>query len=173
MPDAALVEPPTPSSVSDLTLSRERSAKQINRFLNRHHPRGSVAGWKACFGARYGGHLVACLVLGRPSARQADDGSRLEITRFGIREDRPHNAGSWLIARARRWAELEGYAQLITYAGVAGNVGTTYAAAGFECVDVTRSDGSGWLRHGDDRDSWADYERRKWVCDLSGAVLVE
>ena len=173
MTDAALIKPPTPGSVTDLSLSREKSHTQINRFLERVHPRGSVAGWKACFGARYEGYLVACIVLGRPSARHADDGTRLEITRFGIRDDRPANTGSWLIARARQWAALEGYNELITYAGVAGNIGTTYAAAGFECVDKTISDGKGWLSQGNDRDTWEDYERRKWLYELDGAKVID
>jgi hypothetical protein len=172
MSDAALVDPPKPASVNDLELSREKSRKQVNRFLERHHPRGRVQYWYACFGARYRGHLVACIVLERPSSRMADDGTRAEITRYGIREDRPANTGSWLIPRARQWAALEGYDELITYAGVAGNYGTTYEASGFECVDVTMADGAGWKRHGDDRDSWSDYERRKWVCKLNGAEVV-
>ena len=172
MSDAALVDPPTPDSVSDLSLSREKSRKQVNRFLERVHPRGGVTGWKACFGARYEGYLVACIVLERPSARMADDGTRVEITRYGIRDDRPANTGSWLIAHARDWAALEGFDEVITYAGVAGNYGTTYAASGFDCVDVAMADGSGWTTHADDRDTWDDYERRKWVYELDSAEVV-
>jgi GNAT superfamily N-acetyltransferase len=162
MSSTAVTVPPSPQSVDDLTLTRERSHKVVNTFLDRHHPRGSVAGWKACFGARFQGYLTAVIVLGRPSARHADDGSRLEVTRFGIRSDRPANTGSWLIASARQWARLEGYTEIITYAGVSGNAGTTYAAAGFDCVETVTADGSGWQNR-DDRDSWNDYERKKWV----------
>jgi len=169
----SLVDPPTPSSVEDVQLTRECNLSTVNDFLERHHPRGSIPGWKAVFGARYEGHLVALLTLSRPSSRHADDGTRLEIDRYAIREDRPANLGSWLIAPARRWAALEGYEEIITYAGIAGNVGDAYAAAGFECVETTIADGSGWLDQGDDRDTWADYERRKWVDDLDGAVLYD
>ena len=144
----------------------------MNTFLGRVHPRGGVEFWYACFGARYEGYLVAAIVLERPSSRHLDDGTRVEITRYGIREDRPHNTGSWLIARARQWAALEGYDEIITYAGVAGNEGTTYAASGFECTDISIADGSGWLSQGDDRDTWADYERRKWVYRLENAEVV-
>jgi hypothetical protein len=173
MTDSALVDPPTPTSVTTLQLSREKSRTQINRFLERVHPRDGVAGWKSCFGARHKGYLVACVVLGRPSARHADDGTRIEITRVGIRNDRPDNAVSWLIARARRWAALEGYDEVITYAGVAGNEGTAYQAAGFDCIDTSMADGSGWLSQGDDRETWDDYERRKYAYELDGAILVE
>jgi GNAT superfamily N-acetyltransferase len=105
----------------------------------------------------------------RPTARKLDDDSVVEITRYGIREDRPANTGSYLIARARDWARLEGYERLITYAGVAGNYGTTYEAAGFEVDDIAVADGSGWTNR-DDRDEWGDYERRRWVCELGEPV---
>lgn len=164
---SGLVQPPTPSSVDDLTLTRERSRQPVNAFLEHRHPLGAVPGWKACFSARYKDSIVALVVLGRPVARMADDGSELSITRFCRRDDRPANTGSWLIARARNWAALEGYDTLSAHSGVAGNYGTVYEAAGFECADVTMADGKGWLSQGDDRDTWDDYERRKWVYELS------
>ena len=169
MTDAELVDPPTPGSVTDLTLTRERSRTDVTRFLERHHPRGGVDFWHACFGARYEGYLVACVVIEQPSARMIDEETTVEITRYGIREDRPANTGSYLIARARDWARLEGYERLITYAGVAGNYGTTYEAAGFEVDDIAVADGSGWTNR-EDRDEWEDYERRRWVCELGEPV---
>lgn len=165
-PDTGLVDQPTPSSVDDLELVRERERKPVNEFLEQRHPLGSVPGWKACFSGRYRDSIVAVLVVGRPVSRAADDGTELSITRFCRREDRPANTGSWLIARARDWARLEGFDTISAHAGVAGNHGTVYEAAGFECVDVTMADGSGWLSQGDDRETWDDYERRKWECEL-------
>ena len=161
-----LPPPPTPASVSDLRLVRERSKQPVDAFLESHHPLGPVPGWKACFSARYQDSIVALVVLGRPVARMADDGTELSITRFARRDDRPANTGSWLIARARRWASLEGFDTLSAHAGVAGNYGTVYEAAGFDVSDVTMADGKGWLAQGDDRDTWDDYERRKWTYDL-------
>jgi GNAT superfamily N-acetyltransferase len=162
-----IADMPTPSSVSDLTLVRERERLPVNGFLEQRHPLGGVPGWKACFSARYRDSIVAVIVVGRPVARAADDGTELSITRYCRRDDRPANTGSWLIARAREWADLEGFDTLTAHAGVAGNYGTVYEAAGFECVDVTMADGEGWLSQGDDRDTWDDYERRKWVCELT------
>lgn len=155
-----------PSSVNALELHRERSRNEINEFLQEHHPLGGVPGWKACFSARYNDELVAVVVVGRPVSRLADDGTELSITRFSRTETRPANTGSWLIARARRWVRLEGYDTLSAHAGVAGNYGTVYEAAGFECVDVSKADGKGWQSHGDDRKTWDDYQRRKWVYEL-------
>jgi GNAT superfamily N-acetyltransferase len=160
---AGLVEQPTAHSVDDLQLVRERETRAVNEFLEQRHPLGSVPGWKACFSARYRDSIVAVVIVGRPVARVADDGSELSITRYCRRDDRPANTGSWLIARARDWARLEGYDTITAHAGVAGNYGTVYEAAGFDCSGVTMADGKGWLTQGDDRDTWDDYERRKWV----------
>lgn len=162
----AIAQPPTPSSVSDLQLVRERTTRPVNEFLEQRHPLGSVPGWKACFSGRYRDSIVALVVVGRPVARQADDGTELSVTRFCRREDRPANTGSWLLARVRDWARLEGYDTLSAHAGVAGNYGTVYEAAGFECEKVETADGSGWLSQSEDRETWDDYERRKWVSAL-------
>ena len=159
--------PPTPNSVSDFTLVREKgdgSRKRVNRFLRRHHPLGDVPHWIAAWSARYRDYIVAVIVLNRP-ARMVDDSEEINIQRFARRDDRPANTGSWLIARARKWADLEGYSRIAAHAGVAGNYGTTYEAAGFECEDVSIADGAGWQTR-DGRESWDDYERRKWVYHL-------
>lgn len=165
--NATISPPPAAASVDDLALVRERERKPVNEFLEQRHPLGDVPGWKACFSARYQDSLVAVVVLGRPVARMADDGTELSITRFCRRDDRPDNTGSWLIARARRWARLEGFDTLSAHAGVAGNYGTVYEATGFEVTDVTMADGKGWLSQGDDRETWDNYERRKWTYDLT------
>jgi len=168
----SLTSPPSPASLKDLELTRERGRKEVNNFLERNHPQGDVPGWLACFGARYQGHLVGCVVVGRPVARNLDNGDVIEIRRIGIREDRPANMASWLVARSRKWAALEGYERMITYAGVAGNYGTVYEAAGFTCDQTTSADGSGWTNR-KERDNWEDYERRRWSYELDGADLIE
>lgn len=157
-----LTDLPTPPSVDDLQFTREREQKPVNQFLEQRHPLGPVPGWKACFGARYADYLVAVVVVGRPVARLADDGTELSITRYCRRDDRPANTGSWLIAKAKDWTYLEGYEALSAHAGVAGNYGTVYEAAGFDCEKAELADGTGWTNR-DGRDSWDDYERRKWV----------
>lgn len=162
-------EQTTLSSVSDLKLTRERSRNEVNAFLESDpvdHKLGGVPGWKAAFGARFNSELIAVCVVGRPVARMVDAEKEISITRFGVRPDRPSNTGSWLIARARMWAYLEGFERISAHAGVAGNDGTIYAASGFELVREEEADGSGWdSREG--RNTVDDFVRRKWVYDLS------
>ena len=165
---SSITQPPTASSVDDLTLTRERTKQPVDEFLEQRHPLKKVPGWKACFSARYRDSIVAVVVLGRPVSRMADDGTEISITRFCRREDRPENTGSWLIARARKWAYLEGYETISAHSGVAGNYGTVYEAAGFECTKVDVAEGKGWQTR-EDRKDWDDYERRKWIYNLRAA----
>lgn len=132
-PLPGIADPPTPPSVQHLELVRERnegSRTQVNRFLRRHHPEGGVPHWVAAWSARYRDYMVAVIVLNRP-ARMVDDDAEINIQRLARRDDRPANSCSWLIARARTWAHLEGYERIAAHAGVAGNFGTAYEAAGF------------------------------------------
>lgn len=162
-----IVEPPTPGSVNHLELHREKgdgSRKRVNRFLRRHHPLGEVPHWVAAWSARYKDYIVATIVLNRPG-RMVDDDEEINIQRLARRDDRPANTCSWLIARARTWAELEGYNRIAAHAGIAGNVGTAYKAAGFDLQKTEMADGSGWTSR-EGRQSWDDYQRRKWVDTL-------
>jgi GNAT superfamily N-acetyltransferase len=155
---------PMPDAVSDLNLYRERSRKEVNEFLESDlvdHQLGSVPGWKAAFGARYDGELVAVCILGRPVARHIDADQTISISRFAALPTRPQNTGSWLIARARKWARLEGYDELIAYAGVAGNYGTIYEAAGFELIKKQEAREDGWNSR-ENRETVSDFIRRKW-----------
>lgn len=159
---------PFPDSVSELRLTRERSRTEINNFLESdevNHKLGGIPGWKAAFGARYESELIAVCVLGRPVARMVDEDEEISITRYGARPERPSNTGSWLIARARKWAFLEGYQRISAHAGVAGNAGTIYAAAGFELVREEKAQGDSWQSR-EGRSEVDDFIRRKWIYRL-------
>lgn len=155
---------PKPNSVEDLKLRRERSRTEINEFLEKEivdHKLGSVPGWKAAFGARFNGSLTAVCVLGRPVARKINQNKVISISRYAALPTRPQNTGSWLIARARDWARLEGYKKVIAYAGVAGNHGTIYEATGFEIEKIDEASGDGWDTR-NSRQTVDDFTRLKW-----------
>ena len=161
-------ELPKPNTVANLDLCRERSRTEVNEFLEStivDHQLGSVPGWKAAFGARFNGELVAVCVLGRPVARHIDHDNIISISRFAAIPTRPANTGSWLIAKAREWARLEGFQRIIAYAGVAGNYGTIYEAAGFDLVKVDEASGESWNSR-ENRRTVSDFTRRKWVYRL-------
>ena len=160
---------PTAQSVNDLTLTRERKKKPVNVFINEFHELGPLHIWKACFAARYRGNIVGVVVLKRPASPAVDDGHTISIARFATRPDRPANTGSWLIAKARTWAVLEGWDEMIAYAGVADNRGVVYSAAGFKCENddnPAKGGGDGWTNR-DGREELPEYEKRKWTYNLN------
>lgn len=168
MTDEQFFDTPSPSSVNHVELHRERDRQVVNQFLTRLHPLGPVPGWKACFSGRYQDNIVGCVVVGRPVARHDDDGTEVSITRYCRRDDRPANFGSWLIARARDWCELEGYDTMSAHTGVAGNYGTVYKACGFtEAMINEQADATTWDSR-EDRDTYGQYDRRKWVYHFDG-----
>jgi len=162
------VDLPEPNSVTELILTRERSRIEVNEFLENEivdHQLGSVPGWKAACGARFGDKLTAVCVLGRPVAREINHNQVISISRYASLPTRPPNTGSWLIARAREWARLEGFEKVIAYAGVAGNYGTIYEAAGFQLEKIDEASGEGWETR-DNRRTVDDFTRLKWSYEL-------
>lgn len=156
-------------SPTRLTLLRDRDQIGVNEFLTHpiiDHDLGDVPGWKAAFTAVYNGKRVATAILSRPAAPALDASKIITLSRYAAHPNRPPNTASWLLARARRWAALEGYDELRTYAGVSNdNEGTIYQATGFTLDDITDANGDGWTNR-EGRDSWNDYTRRRYVASL-------
>lgn len=166
--------PPSCSSLNVRQVSGSGSRTQVNKFLEGgpdglvDHSLGGVHVWKAAFIAEYEGETIAALVLSTPASPHADAEKELVISRLACHPARPKNTSSWFIARAREWARDQDYERLVAYAGVGGNDGTCYDAAGFEHRETVRADGSGWTNR-DGRDEVAggrQWQRSKWVYDL-------
>jgi hypothetical protein len=168
---------PTPPSCSALDLKQVSGAgsrTRINEFLEGgseglvDHSLGGVHVWKAAFVAEYQGETIAALVLSTPASPHADPNEELVISRLACHPVRPPNTSSWFIARARDWARERGYQRLVAFAGVGGNDGTCYEAAGFSHQETVWADGSGWTNR-DGRQEVVNgrrWRRSKWVYDL-------
>lgn len=161
------------SDVDKLRLTRERDRIVVNGFLEHpdvDHDLGGVPGARAMFGARRRSdqELIAVCVLGRPYSRFIDQDKEIMIIRLAALPSRPANTGSWLIAKARQWAYLEGYERITSLAGIADNTGVVYRAAGFELVDGYPKIGSGvtWKSQGDDRKGHGEYTKYRYVYRL-------
>lgn len=151
-------EMPEPDSVSDLTFEKiggRGSRRTVNSFLEGHedgfvdHACGGVHTWKAAFVARYEGEIIAALVLApHPNGKIAAEGEEVVISRIACHPVRPKNTSSWMISKARKWAERDGFERISALAGVDGNRGKVYEAAGFELEDVNEDyldrDGNKW-----------------------------
>ena len=111
--------------------------------------------------------IVAIAVIGTPVASQEADNVAV-LRRFAAHPDRPENTGSWLIARAAEWCDLQGWERLKSHAGVANNnKGIMYDAAGFTReADVVESDLSGWNnKPGANKEG--TYMKRTWWNELT------
>jgi hypothetical protein len=165
--------PVTPTELTFEKIEGQGSKTAVNQFLEGAddnlvcHKLGGVNSWKAAFVARYEGAVVSCIVLYYYNPEQ--NGEAISITRLANHESAPHNTSSWMISKARKWAERVGYERIVAYAGVGGNGGTCYGAAGFEAVDEPETTrGTDWS--GESQSSGETWERQKYVYHLTPEV---
>jgi hypothetical protein len=87
---------------------------EANAFVSVHHRHHSpVPGAKFCIAAAKDGEVVGVAIVGRPVARNSDNGLTLEVNRCCT--DGTRNACSALYGAAWRAAKALGYQRLITY----------------------------------------------------------
>jgi hypothetical protein len=151
---------PDPNHVSNLSFKKidgRGSRKTVNAFLEGYedghvdHTCGGVHHWKAAFVALYEGHIIGAIVLAPPqNGVLAAEREEIVISRIACHPVRPENASTWLISHARNWVERSGYSRISALAGVGGNRGTCYEAAGFDLdteeADYIDSSGNQWHR---------------------------
>lgn len=160
-----------PESPGDLTFEKiegRGSRTEVNNFLEGSddglvsHELGKVASWKAAFVARYDGAIVSTVTMHH--YHPSTNGVEIAITRVANHPSAPKNTSTWMIARARKWAERAGgYKRIATYAGVGGNEGVCYRAAGFDAIgEPVEVEGKDWK--GDrDGETWT---KQKYVYEL-------
>ena len=115
-----------------------REAKQFIAEHHRHHI--PPQGWKFGIAVNDGEKVVGVVTVGRPVARNLDDGWTLEVTRCCTVEG-AKNAASMLYGAAWRAAKAMGYKRLITYT-LKSETGTSLVAAGYKQLYTTR--GGSW-----------------------------
>jgi hypothetical protein len=132
---------------------------EANTFVNnlhRHHK--PVVGHKFSIAVSDGEKIRGVAIIGRPSARLADDGETLEVTRCCT--DGAKNACSMLYGAARRACFALGYKRLITYT-LPEEGGTSLRAAGWRLLG--EAGGGKWARKGRPRvDAHPLQEKLKW-----------
>lgn len=109
----------------------------VERF-HRHHP--PVRGHKFSIGlSQLGAGIVGVAIVGRPVARNLDNGLTLEVTR--VATDGTKDACSALYGACRRATFALGYTKLVTYT-LASENGASLRAAGYRLVGEVR--GRSW-----------------------------
>lgn len=110
---------------------------EANAFVEQHHRNhGSVVGHIFAIGAETSGSIVGVAIVGRPVARELQDGFTAEVTRLAT--DGTRNACSFLYGAAWRAARALGYRRLVTYT-LQTEPGTSLRAAGWRVVGETRA----------------------------------
>lgn len=118
---------------------------EAKRFVELHHShhRPPVS-HKFSIGVNDGEKVVGVIIVGRPVARNSDDGYTAEVTRCCVAGN-VKNAASMLYAAAWRAARAMGYKRMVTYTLVE-EAGTSIVAAGWKPLYQTR--GGSWSREG-------------------------
>lgn len=116
----------------------QREAKAFVAAVHRHHkpPAGSVF----CIAVAVDDTVVGVAMVGRPVAREYDNGYTLEVNRTAT--DGTPNANSMLYGAAWRAAKALGYRRLITYT-MASESGGSLRGAGWTVV-AQRAPRKGW-----------------------------
>lgn len=121
------------------------SLREACAFVTRHHrhhrsPRGCLF----CLAIEVASVIVGVAIVGRPLARNLQDGYTAEVTRVCV-VDGVKNGCSALYAAAWRAARAIGYRRLVTYTlPVEG--GVSLRAAGWRCLG--EAGGGAWSRTG-------------------------
>jgi hypothetical protein len=113
---------------------------EANAFVREHHRHHKpVIGHLFSIGAALDGVIVGVAIVGRPVARERDDGVTAEITRLAT--DGTKNACSFLYGAAARAAFSLGFKRIGTYI-LATEPGTSLSAAGWRQIGEVR--GRSW-----------------------------
>ena len=112
------------------------------KFILTHHRHHlPPQGWKFGIAVNDGEKIVGVVTVGRPVARNLDNGLTLEVTRNCT--DGTKHAASMLYGAAWRAAKALGYKRMITYTLIE-EAGTSVLAAGWKSVYETS--GGSWDR---------------------------
>lgn len=144
--------------------------KQAQQFVNSHH-RHNIApcGHKFSIGLEKDGILIGVCIVGRPIARNNDDGKTAEVLRVCVLEGNP-NANSKLYGAAVRACKAMGYTKVITYT-LPEEGGASLRAAGFVPEGKVKKRANGWDTPARKRslpDKYPEGEKIRWSINWKG-----
>jgi hypothetical protein len=117
-------------------------AGEFVRNFHRHNkpPQGGLF----AVGCSDGAELVGVAIVGRPVARNLDNGETAEVTRCCVNDDAPKGSCSFLYARCWQAAKALGWRKLITYT-LQSESGASLRGAGWTVVaQMSGNSGVAW-----------------------------
>jgi hypothetical protein len=128
------------------------SLREANDFVenfHRHNGRTDSArmpgGGKFAVGVSAGDGLMGVAIVGRPIARNIDDGFTLEVRRTCVMDNSQKGANSFLYSRCWQAAKALGYRRLITYT-LSSESGASLRGAGWKIIAESKPGKDGWNR---------------------------
>ena len=92
------------------------SIRQANEMVKQHHRHSKpTTGAKFAISVTCDGVVVGVAIIGRPVARQLDDGQTVEVARVCTTHESPKNVCSMLYSAAWRAWKAQGGTRIITY----------------------------------------------------------
>jgi hypothetical protein len=145
--------------------------REANAYVGQFHRHNRpVRGAKFALGVSDGSGLVGVALVGRPVARNLQDGYTAEVLRTCCQEPAPKGANSCLYGAAWRAWRAMGGKRLITYT-LATESGASLRGAGMKVVAEVRP-GTGWSREGREREWQPIYGQQKLRWEVSDAKRV-
>ena len=118
--------------------------KKANKFITEYHKHSKrVVGCRFCLAVEIDGKIEAVAIVGRPVARNLDDGLTAEVIRLCTRQNGIKNLCSILYSRCWKIWRLMGGNKLVTYTLETEN-GASLKASGFKKVSTTQLFKNGW-----------------------------
>lgn len=137
---------------------------EANEFIASHHRHNKpVIGARWAVGASDGVELIGVATVGRPTARELQDGLTAEVTRCCVREAAPKGACSFLYACCWRAWRAMGGRRLVTYT-LQQEGGASLRGAGAKIVaQLAPRDPAQWLnRQGRDWQPVVGQSKFRW-----------
>ena len=119
--------------------------KEAGEFVaNFHRHNKPPAGALFSVGVSDGNQLIGVAIVGRPVARNLDDGETVEVVRCCVIEGSQKGACSFLYAKCWQAAKALGWKRLVTYT-LQSESGASLRGAGWEIVaELKGNEGKGW-----------------------------
>ncbi len=140
--------------------------REANAFVQAHHRHhGSDRGCILTVAVASGDEVVGVAIVGRPKARNLQDGWTAEVTRLAT--DGTKNACSILYAAAWRACRALGYRRLVTFT-LPEEGGVSLRASGWKCLGY--SGGGSWSRDARPRvDTHPTQRKLRWEVGAEAA----